>query len=603
MSLSLPATPRDLTLSAFPLQPQWGLPWRPWYAHYPSGVPRGLTYTPTRAERLLLCAADRYANRRAIWYYHTTWTYTELCQRIRQVAANLARLGVRTGDRVVMALPNSPEFVVGWFALHWLGAQVVPANPLCSTHDLAHLVDITGARVVMALDLRIGPSVELTHARSISRLIVVSLASHLPARLAWPYRIKNWLSGRIRAGGDTRVHRFEELYQTRCASIREPVLTDASLPAVLQPTGGTTGTPKVAILTHHNMMANVAQLHVWSGMKPGEETLLAVLPFFHVFGSTISLLSALAGGATLLLQARFHPPSVLHVLETQRPTVAPMVPMMFASLNDEMRKRGRDVNGLRICLSGASALANDVRLEFERRTGAIVFEGYGLSEASPVTHGNPPDTTARHGTIGLPFPDTIARIMDVETGTQELPPGKVGELVVRGPQVMSGYLNAPDETRHMLRDGWLFTGDLASMSEDGYFTLVDRKKDLIKSGGLNVFPSEVERVLASHPSVKECAVVGAPDKLFGEQVVGYVVPRERTHVMPDQLKVHCKKQLASYKVPRVIKVCDELPTTFLGKVRRVDLREQAAGNGRGEPHVRDRATAVKGKVEEECPKP
>ncbi len=600
MSLSPIATPRDLSLSPYPLEPQWGLPYRPWYEHYPNGVPRGLLYTPTRAEGLLLCAAEQYPRRKAVWYYHTSWNYDELCERIRQAAANLQRLGVRTGDRVLMALPNSPEFVVAWFALHWIGAEVVPANPLCAASDLEHLVDITGARVVMALDLRIGPVVELTQHRSIDRLIVVTLAPHLPARLSWPYRIKNWLSGRIRAGGNTQVHRFDELYQTKCPPIRDPLLTDASLPAVLQPTGGTTGVPKVAVLTHHNLMANVAQLHVWSGMLAGEEVVLSVLPFFHVFGSTISLLSALAGGATILLQARFHPPSVVKVMEQQRPTVAPMVPMMFAALNEEMAKRRKDIKGLRICLSGASALANDVRLEFERRTGAIIFEGFGLSEASPVTHGNPPDTTARAGTIGLPFPDTYARIMDVETGEIELPPGKVGELVVSGPQIMAGYLNNPAETAHMLRNGWLYTGDLASMSEDGYFTLVDRKKDMIKSGGLNVYPSEVEKVLATHPSVKECAVVGAPDKLFGEQVVGYVVARGRAHVVADQLKTHCKSRLASYKIPKVIQVCDKLPTTFLGKVRRVDLRVQAAANGFSEPHI---SAAAKAKPDKELAKP
>jgi long-chain acyl-CoA synthetase len=278
----------------------------------------------------------------------------------------------------------------------------------------------------------------------------------------------------------------------------------------------------------------------------------------------------------LLLQARFIPASVWKVMELQRPTVAPMVPFMFASLRDEMKRRGKNIQGLRMCLSGASALDPEVRADFERRTGAVIFEGYGLSEASPVTHANPPDSTARSGTIGLPLPDTIARIVDVETGQRDLPPGEIGELVIQGPQVMAGYLDAPEETALMLRDGWLYTGDLACVDEAGYFTLVDRKKDMIKSGGLNIYPSEVEKVLASHPAVRECAVVGLPDERFGQRLAGYVVAQSGARIVAEELRAHCRAELASYKVPRTIELCDKLPTNFLGKVRRVELRARAA---------------------------
>jgi long-chain acyl-CoA synthetase len=257
-----------------------------------------------------------------------------------------------------------------------------------------------------------------------------------------------------------------------------------------------------------------------------------------------------------------------------------------------------------MCLSGASALDSELRSEFEQRTGSIIAEGYGLSEASPVTHSNPPDPSARSGSIGLPLPDTYAKIMDVETGDRELAPGEVGELVVQGPQVMAGYLDNPEETADMLRDGWLYTGDLARMSDDGFFTLVDRKKDMIKSGGLNVFPSEVERVLATHPSVRECAVVGAPDRLFGERVVGYVVAQNGKRLAAEQLRSHCRGQLAAYKVPRNIEFCDKLPTTFLGKLRRVDLRARAASNGKHNgTHNGHSKDATASGVEETCPKP
>jgi long-chain acyl-CoA synthetase len=618
MSSSRTGALRDLTLSTFPIEPRWGLPWRPWYERYPTGVPRGLTYPPLRAEQLLLSAAQRFPDRHAIWYYRTTWTYRELLERVKQAATNFSQLGVRPGDRVLMALPNCPEFVAAWFALHWLGAQVVPANPLYSVNDLVHLAKLTQVRAVIALDLRVAPVLEMTRHFAPPLLIVASLQSHLPLKLRLLYRIKNLLSARIRGNERTRVLPFEDLYKPTCSILPEPQLTDVELPAVLQPTGGTTGVPKVALLSHRNLQANVAQIHVWSGLKPAEDVVLGVLPFFHVFGSTLALLCPIAGGATICLQARFDPKSVWKVIEKCRPTIAPMVPFMFQSLNELMRERNCNLQGIRMCLSGASGLDGDLRKEFEERTGSIISEGYGLSEASPVTHSNPPDSSARSGSIGLPLPDTYAKIMDVQTGERELAPGEVGELVVRGPQVMSGYLNNPEETADMLRDGWLFTGDLARMDEDGYFTLVDRKKDMIKSGGLNVFPSEVERVLATHPSVKECAVVGAPDRLFGERVVGYVVAQHGSHLMAEQLRAHCRCQLASYKVPRNIEFCEKLPTTFLGKLRRVDLRARAAANGHpingmpingnGTPvngsHKNNSTEITANRVEKEiCPKP
>ncbi len=581
--MSLAVALRNLKESPFPIEPGIGLSWRPWFRHYPSDVPRGLVYPALRAEQLLLCAARRYPDRLSVDYYRTRWTYQELCERVRRVAANLARLGVRTGDRVMIALPNSPEFVVAWFAAHWLGAQVVPANPLYSSHELVRLAQLARARVVLALDLKLDPVFEATRRHPIPLVIVCSLASHLPIRLRWPYLVKNWLGNRAAAGTATTVLPFEVLYENHGEPIADPVLSDAGQPAVLQPTGGTTGTPKVAVLTHLNLLANVAQLHVWSGLKPGSEVVLAVLPFFHVFGSTVGLLSSIAGGATLVLQARFDPPNVCKVMEKCRPTVAPMVPFMFTSLCQEMRRRGKNISGLRVCLSGASALDPAIRAEFSERTGAVIFEGYGLSEASPVTHGNPPDATARPGTIGMPLPDTDARVVDVETGETDLQPGDVGELIVRGPQVMAGYLDEPAETAQVLRDGWLYTGDLARMDENGFFTLVDRKKDMIKSGGLNIYPSEVEKVLGGHAAVRECAVVGVADPLFGERLVAYVVPSDGVQIDPAQLQAYCRAELASYKVPRTIEVCDRLPTNFLGKVRRVELRTRAAETPAGPP--------------------
>jgi long-chain acyl-CoA synthetase len=566
----------DQTCSPFPLRSQWNTPPRDWHHHYPDEVPPALEYPSLRTEQLLLHSAEQYSQRTAVRYYRTNWTYAELLTRIRQVAGNLQRLGVQGGDRVLMVLPNSPDFVVAWFATHWLGAEVVPANPLLSANELHQLIECCRPRAVIGLDLKLAPVIEATQRCPVESLIVSSLSGHLPFYMRWPYRLKSRFSAESTAGCAARVLSFDELLAPTAPEIDQPLTTDVDQTAVLQPTGGTTGTPKVAILSHANLQANVAQLHVWSGLNPGTEVVLSVLPFFHVFGATVAMLSPLAGGATLLLQARFCPRRICKVMLQRRPNVAPMVPFMFASLCREMERRRRNIKGLEFCFSGASALSSKVRQEFQERTGATIFEGFGLSEASPVTHANPPDDTVRPGTIGLPLPGTDARVVDLETGLCQVARGEVGELIIRGPQVMQGYLNNPEETSRMLRNGWLHTGDLARRDADGFFTLVDRKKDMIISAGLNIYPTEVEEVLAEHSSVAECAVIGTPDELYGEVVTAYVVLAPGQAVNDEELRSHCKKQLAAYKVPRIIEVRDELPKNFLGKVRRIDLRSKAA---------------------------
>lgn len=576
MKFEPPEVLRCFSDATFPLKPDWHATRQRWHACYPPSVPPGLEFDPLRVEQLLLCALDRYPTNIAVEYYATRWTYAELTQRVRQAAANLRHLGVETGQRVLLVLPNCPEFVLSWFALHWLGAEVVPASPLLPAKDLVRLARLTQARCALGLDLRLAPVLEAARKAPLPMLIVASLAPHLPISLRWPYRLRCWLQSGPYLLPQTEIYDFSDLLKTAQRPLAAPVLADASLPAVLQPTGGTTGTPKVAVLTHRNLQANVAQLHVWSGLRPGTESVLGVLPFFHVFGATVGMLSAVAGGSRLLLQANFNPGRVWKLMDRLQGGVAPMVPFMFAALNQEMRKRGRNLRGLRFCFSGAAPLPADVLDEFQERTGAVVVEGYGLSEASPVTHTNPPDGNARKGTIGLPLPATEARIVDGEAGRTVLPPGQVGELIIRGPQVMAGYLDDPAETAHVLRDGWLHTGDLARMDNDGFFTLVDRKKDMIISGGLNVYPAEVEEVLASHPGVRACAVVGVPHPLYGEQVAAYIVPAGGRAVSFAELQAYCRPRLAAYKIPRRIEVVDHLPTNFLGKVRRAELRARAA---------------------------
>jgi long-chain acyl-CoA synthetase len=287
-------------------------------------------------------------------------------------------------------------------------------------------------------------------------------------------------------------------------------------------------------------------------------------------------LSSIAGGATLILQARFDPVRSARLMDRLRPTVAPMVPMMFEQLCQEMERRGRAIKGLRFCFSGSAALSVDLKNEFQERTGALVLEGYGLSEASPVTHVNPPNDRAIAGSIGIPLPGTQAKIVDKDTGTRPVKMGDVGELAIQGPQVMQGYLNSPEETAETLRDGWLHTGDLAQMDENGYFTIVDRKKDMIISGGFNVYPNEVEAALVSHPDVGEAAVVGLPDRVYGERVAAFVTVKSGRTIDTTSLRFYCGTQIAKYKVPHSIEVVNELPKSFLGKTLRTELRNRAA---------------------------
>jgi len=559
----------------FPVHPVWDVPQACWHESYPASIAPRIEFAAQRVEQLLLNAAELFPQRVALRYFGTEWTFQELVSQIQRIAGHLTSLGLKAGDRILMVLPNCPEFVALWFAAHWIGAQVVPANPLLAAPELAVLARKCQVKAAIGVDVKLTALAEMTQQVFVPLLITVSLAPHLPLHFRAVYWLQKLKQGRIRIGDRTLALKFEELI-TSGHWLDRPVLQDVDLPAVLQPTGGTTGVPKVAVLTHRNLSSNVAQLHTWSGLQAGEETFLSVLPFFHIYGATCAMLSPLSGGSTLLLQARFDAKRTLALIQKWKPGVVLLVPLMIASLNEELRRRGQSLTGIRLCMSGASALSAEVAATFQELTGAIILEGFGLSEASPVTHSNPADGTARIGSIGLPLPNTEVRLMDLETGTREVGIGEIGELTIRGPQIMQGYLDEPAETAIALRDGWLFTGDLARMDEDGFFRVVDRKKDMIKSGGLNVYPTEIEHVLTRHPAVARCAVVGVPDEKYGELVRAWIVRKPGATVTADALKSFCRSELASYKIPKDIQFCDELPENFLGKVRRIDLRHRAA---------------------------
>jgi long-chain acyl-CoA synthetase len=470
-----------------------------------------------------------------------------------------------------MLLPNIPEYLVALQATWLTGATALQLSPLMVAEEVGHWLQTTGCHIVITLDL-LTPAVMGGLGRGcLEHVIVTSLADKLALWRGWLYRIARLKkAGLLRLREDAHCHRFDHLLEGDPLPAQVAVQPEEDI-AVLAPTGGTTASPKAVMLTHRNLVANAFQLRNWAGGSDGTESVLGVLPFFHSYGLTVGLLSAWAKASTLHLHPRYETQAVLSMLERERIEIVPAVPAMLNALNIAMRKKKHDLSFIRAALSGASALDPKVRAEFESHGVRDLVEGYGLTEASPVTHANASGEGNRPGTIGRPLPDTEARIMDQSTGTVELSDGEIGELVVRGPQVMKGYYQNPEATAAVLRDRWLYTGDLARRDRDGYFSIVDRKKDIIKTSGFLVFPAEVEEVLTTFPGVAEAAVVGVPDAEKGELVKALVVARG-TLDLP-ALHRHCHQHLGKHKQPRQIEVVSELPKNFLGKVLKRKLRE------------------------------
>jgi long-chain acyl-CoA synthetase len=541
----------------------------PWLRHYPDWVPATLSYPSMSAWRLVADAARRRPDGIACRFFEQELTFAELLKQSRRAASALKGLSVQPGDRVALLLPNVPEFLIALNGIWMAGAVAVPLSPLLVAEEVSQLLESTDCRVVVSLDLF--AHLVFDGEFRPRHTVLVSLRDRLPLWKQLPYALARWQRNGVR--NHSTGTWFEEVLG-KSRPMRRAVRRRTEQPAVIMPTGGTTDQSKAVVLTHRNLVANAYQLRRWVGAHRGRETVLAVLPFFHSFGLTVCGTTGLSLGAKLVLCPRFKSRNIIQMIERERPTIFPAVPMMLAALNERLRGSSADLSSLRYCISGGAPLETETAAAFAERSGATVVEGYGLTEASPVTHTGPLDGSARPGTIGLPLPGTDARIVDAETGSRRLGPGKVGELIVRGPQVMAGYWNDPEATGRALRRGWLYTGDLASCDSDGFFRIVDRKKDMIIAGGFNVFPGEVEEVIRGFPGVADAAVIGVPDVIRGEQVKALIVPRAGDQVDHKALERHCARHLAKYKRPRVIQeVQGELPRNFLGKVLRRELRE------------------------------
>lgn len=554
-----------------------------WINRYDLGVPATVNYPEWTVPDLLRHSADRFAKSPALLFYGTCISYGELDDLTTRFAFALRQLGISQGDRVALMLPNIPQTVIAYYGILKAGAVVVLTNPLYVEREIQTQLTDAEAETMVVLDLFYSRVRAVKEATTLpKRIIVTGIQDYLPFFKKLLYPIKARFSRRwVSVDKAPPVYDFLELLRT---PHKKGARDSAGLPLVrptdlaqLQYTGGTTGTPKGVMLTHHNVVVNTLQGRYWSpDFRDGREIFLGAIPFFHCYGQTTCQNLAIATGCPVVLLPRFHANEAIKAIHTHRITIFSGVPMMYSMVVEHPDARRYDLRSLRVCLSGASSLPRDVQERFESLTGARISEGYGLTEAGPTTHCNPLHGEHPPGSMGLPFPDTEARVVDADTGLEEVPEGETGELIVRGPQVMQGYWNKEDETRAVLRDGWLYTGDLVRRDDRGYFYFVDRKKDIIKSRGETVYPREVEEVLRQHPAVSEAAVVGVPDHDYGEVIKAYVVAKPGSFITEQALIAHCAGLLARYKIPSAVQFRQELPRTVIGKVLRRTMRAEAA---------------------------
>ncbi len=543
----------------------------PWIRSYDKQVGRSIDLPSSHLYELVARAAERNPRGCATLFYGARLTFGELKALVDAFAGALARMGVKKGDRVALILPNFPGYPIAHYGALRLGAVLVPTNPLYVERELEHQLRDAGAETAVILD-KLYPRLAAVRERTpVRQVVVAGVDTFLPAALRVLYRIKD--RERLPADPARGVHRLADLL-THAAGVAEEVEIGPDDTAILLYSGGTTGVSKGAELTHRNALVNVAQVRAWLWqLEEGRETFLSVLPFFHSYGMTTALHLAPLLASTMLLIPRFDLNEVVKRIEKHRPTVFCGVPSMYNAINHHPKASRETVGSIRLCVSGGSGLPEEVQTRFEALTGASLVEGYGLSEASPVTHVNPMGGRRKIGTIGLPLPETDARIVDPET-KQPLPPGQEGELAVHGPQVMRRYWNMPQETEQVLREGWLLTGDIAVMDDDGYFRIVDRKKDLIISAGMNIYPREVEEVLLQHPKVLEAAVIGIPSKVRDEVVKAFLVPVPGQTPTRSEIQEFCRDKLSRFKIPREIEIRESLPKSIVGKVLKRVLRDE-----------------------------
>lgn len=536
---------------------------KPWLKNYP--VRRNLEYPEISLYNYFLDATADYPDLVALVFFGNEITFRELHDKIDRMAAALSGLGVQKGDRVALMLPNCPQYVYTFYACMKLGAVVVQVNPLYTPAETEFILNDSGAKVFVGADAVFGSFHAVRDRVAVEHVIV--------SRLLW-----------TDVEGENLW--FDDLLEQYPHPSPAAGLKPKDDIAVLQYTGGTTGFPKAVMLTHYNLTCNIVQIKEWFGdwiNRAFEEGVkqyygIAILPFFHSFGLTCAMNVGLTLPSGQVLVPRFDLVAILELIKQYKPAYLPAVPTVYIAIANHPEADQYNIDAIQVCFSGAAPMPVDIMARFEEQTGSKMLEGYGLSETSPVTHCNPLIGERKPGSIGLPYPDTECRIVDLETGLDEMPIGEAGELIIKGPQVMKGYWNRPEETNEVLRDGWLYTGDIAKMDQDGYFYIVDRKKDMVITGGYNVYPREVDEVLFEYPKVAEAVTIGLPDDYYGEVIKAYVVLHEGESATEEEIIEFCKQKLAKYKVPRMVEFRDELPKSAIGKVLRRSLHEEEENN-------------------------
>jgi len=550
---------------------------KPWSKFWPQDVPKNLEYPEVSLSDLLRKTAEKYPDKTAIVYFDKPMTYRELNSAADKFATALDALGVKKGDKVALFLANMPQFVIAYYGAIRIGAIETAISPLYREREVEHQLNDSQAETIVVLDALYPVLEKAIEKTKLKRVIVTSLKEYMPSAKA----ILGTLFKKIPSHKVERkenIYFFQELLSKYPANPPKVDINPKEDLVALQYTGGTTGTSKGAMLTHMNLVSNAVACAAWLRGTEGEETFLTVLPLFHIYGMTTGMNAPIYLAGKMVMLPKFDIESTLKDTQKNRVTVFCGAPTMYSVLLAHPDMDKYDLKSVRFCISGSAPLPPEVQKKWMEKTGGVLVEGYGLTESSPVTHCNPLDRsmkTVKVGSIGLPWPDTDAKIMDIETGQTDLGAGETGELVVKGPQIMKGYWNMPEESATVLRDGWLYTGDIGKMDKDGYFHITDRKKDLIKYKGYSVYPREIEDVLYEHPAVKLCAVVGKPDPVASEIPKAFVVLKDGATATGEEIKRFVNEKLAPYKAIRELEFRKELPMTLVGKVlKRVLLEEE-----------------------------
>ena len=549
-----------------------------WLKLYPEQIAKNVYYRADTLPQLLKYAANEYPKHKAIHFMGKEMTFKTLYKKTLQFAAYLQHLGVKKGDRVAVMLPNIPQTVISFYAILQAGAIAVPVNPLYQEREIEFIMKDSGAKVIITLDMLYNRVERVMKQTDLEHIIVTSIKDYLPfpKNIVYPFIQAKEQGKPPTITSSNSTHLFTQTLKSKESVLKEVPINFEEDIAILQYTGGTTGFPKGVILTHQNLVANTSMCRQWLyKMEKGKEKMLAVMPLFHVYGLMTVLVLSVMEVYKMILVPKFDASGLLKTIHKQKPTVFPGAPTIYIGLMNHPDISQYDLSSIKGAISGSAPLPVEVIEKFEEKTGGKIVEGYGLTETSPVTHVNFLwDNEIVKGSIGVPWPGTDAAIFSLESG-EILPVGEVGELAIKGPQVMKGYWNNDEETNKVLKDGWLLTGDIAYMDEKGYFYIVDRKKDIIIAGGFNIYPREIEEVLYEHPAVMEASVVGVKDPYRGETVKAFIVLREGMTVTEEELNQFMRRKLASFKVPRIYEFREELPKTAVGKVLRRQLKKES----------------------------